>query len=137
MGLQVISDEKAGQRIYPLCLCVPDPRARWMAKNRPEETKLVIKVALGLLPEDIPHFPSDKDRQVFVEAIQFETILTLRQQEAVIGMALNPSSCTRWQWIAERAIGELVSVVVDQYLDPQPAQVVRARPKRNGSKQRR
>lgn len=116
MGRSIITDERAVEKLLKSCLRMSDARGRWLAKKKPEVVKRIIGTALGFLPDDVPTFASESESQAFTEGVQFETILQLRANELAVGLTLEIVSQSRWQWVAERAIGEIVAVVVERYL---------------------
>ena len=116
MGIEIITDDRAVEKLLVVCLTMKDARAKWIAKKKPEVARRIIGTALGFLPDDKPAFSAPSEVQAFTEGVQFETILQLRDNELAVGLTLEIVSQTRWQWVTERAIGEIVQVVVDRYL---------------------
>lgn len=75
-------------------------------------------MAFRHLPDDVPNFNVPEELEAFAEEIQFAVIQhcrTLRPDE-FHGILLEHASKSRWQWVMERAIGEIVNVVVQEYL---------------------
>ena len=116
MGIDVITNELAPEQLLQRAKQLTDVRARWLARKKPEATRRIVTTALGLLPEDMPEFQSATETAAFCEQVQYDTILALRNSELAIGITLEGTSMTRWQWVTERAIGEIVAIVVAEYL---------------------
>lgn len=116
MSIDLITNERAPVMLVERAKRLTDVRARWLARKKPEATKRIITTALGLLPSDMPEFCSATETAAFCEQIQYDTILALRNSELAIGITLEGTSMTRWQWVTERAIGEIVALVVAEYL---------------------
>lgn len=116
MGIDLITDELAPEKLVAAAKRLTDIRARWLARKKPEATRKIIVTALSHLPADMPEFAGRTDVSAFVEQVQYDTILSLRNSELAVGITLDGTSFSRWQWVTERAIGEIVALVVQSYL---------------------
>lgn len=117
MGVELITRKDAVAHMVAIGRKCEDARANWLCRHKPQMAKLVFKTALGSLPDRHPQFSNVQDVGAFIEEIQYETISELRGTEYVVGMRLDSVSQTRWQWVLERAIGELASLVAQEFLN--------------------
>jgi hypothetical protein len=119
MGTEILKNRS---RTIQVCMKsarqLHDERARWIARRKPEIARDLLSMALDELPEEMPTFCGTDELETFVEEIQFDVIQRLRRAEQAycMGVVFEAASRSRWQWILERAVGEIVRVAAELYL---------------------